>query len=138
METRDQYGAVAHPDVPGWGVDADPTTRPGVPAEVEPPRPSGTPSYAAPAQQATTPRPLIGQGRSLTKVYATDVTPRGVSGALRRVAYRIPDYKARRWLLLLAADRVDALEHGKRRLLLLSAVAGGALALAGARRLRAR
>lgn len=138
METRHQHAPVAHPDVPGWGVDADPAKRPGVPAEIEPPRPSGTPHYADPAQQATTPRPLIGRGRSLTKVYATNVPPRGVSGALRRLAYRIPDYKARRWLLLMAADRVDALEHGRRRLLLLSAIAGGALAFAGARSFRRR
>ncbi len=138
METRHQYGPVSHPDVRGWGVDADTRARPGVPAEIDPPRPSGTPHYTEPTQQGTSPRPLIGRGRSLTRVYATDVPPRGLSGALRRLSYRIPDYRARRWLLLMLADRVDALEHGRRRVALLAALAAGGLAFAGARALRSR
>ena len=138
METRHLYGPVSHPDVPGWGLDSDPRARPGVPAEIDPPRPSGTPHYTDPAQQTTSPRPLVGRGRSLTRVYATNVPPRGLSGLLRRLAYRIPDYRARRWLLLMTADRVDSLEHGRRRTALLAALAAGALAFAGARALRRR
>jgi hypothetical protein len=48
----------------------------------------------------------------LSVVYGSGPAPRGVSGALGRIAYGLPDYRVRRWLLLLVADRVDAVEHG--------------------------
>lgn len=38
-----------------------------------------------------------------------------MSGWLRRRAYRLPDHRARRWLLLMVADRLDALEHRRGR-----------------------
>jgi len=47
----------------------------------------------------------------LTPVFGTAQPPRGVSGLLRLLAYRIPQHLARRWLLLMAADRVDVLGH---------------------------
>ena len=53
----------------------------------------------------------------LTPVFSSAVPPRGVSGALRRLAYRIPDYRARRWLLLMIADRIDVVEHRPGRLI---------------------
>jgi hypothetical protein len=37
--------------------------------------------------------------------------PRGLSGALRRLAYTIPEHRARRPMLLILADRIDVLEH---------------------------
>src|SRR5690606_6810186 len=45
-----------------------------------------------------------------TPVFGTAQPPHGVSGALRRAAYRLPERRARHWLLLLLADRVDMLE----------------------------
>jgi hypothetical protein len=41
------------------------------------------------------------------------------------MAYGIPEYEPRRWILLLLADRVDVAEHNLPRLLLLAG--GGAL-----------
>lgn len=38
-------------------------------------------------------------------------TARGLSGAVRRLAYRVPEHAARHWLLLIAADRLQVLEH---------------------------
>ena len=35
---------------------------------------------------------------------------RGLSGVVRRAAYRIPERRPARWVLLLAADRIDVLE----------------------------
>jgi len=35
----------------------------------------------------------------------------GVSGAIRRHAYRYSERRAAHWLLLVPADRVDAWEH---------------------------
>jgi hypothetical protein len=43
-------------------------------------------------------------------VFGTARPPRGLSGAVRSLAYRIPQHRASRWLLLLAGDRLDVLE----------------------------
>lgn len=45
-----------------------------------------------------------------TAVVGTAQRPHGVSGWLRTRAYDIPEHYARRWLLLLFADRVDVVE----------------------------
>jgi hypothetical protein len=44
-------------------------------------------------------------------VFGTAQPPAGLSGLIRRFAYRYPDNKPRRWLMLMLADRVDVLEH---------------------------
>jgi hypothetical protein len=51
--------------------------------------------------------PVVGQGRQPTPVFSSANPPRGVSGLIRRLAYRSPDYRPQRWLLLVLADRVD-------------------------------
>jgi hypothetical protein len=84
---------------------------------------------------------LVSIDRKLTPVYADTVPPRGLSGLLRRRAYRIHEHKARRWLLLLLADRIDVVESGvadllKRRRALVLGLAGALGALAAARLLR--
>jgi hypothetical protein len=45
-----------------------------------------------------------------TPVFGTAQPPRGVSGALRRRAYTIPEHHARHWVMLILADRVDVVE----------------------------
>jgi hypothetical protein len=68
-------------------------------------------SLAPPAQQ-TVGRPAVtSRYRPLTPVFATVAPPRGLSGLVRRIAYRTPDYRARRYALLLIADRIDVFEH---------------------------
>jgi hypothetical protein len=98
-------------NVPGWGVDARPENRPGVPQELEPPRPIAQGDPHLDARQSSMPRPLLDPNRSLTPVYSAAVPPRGLSGMLRRAAYKYPTYRARRWMLLMLADRIDVLEH---------------------------
>lgn len=97
--------------VTGWGADKDAGDRPGVPRETQPEPLTHTNTLVR--QQTDEPKPLVGPNRFLTPVYSTALPARGVSGLLRRVAYKYPDYKARRWMLLLAADRVDVIEHMK-------------------------
>lgn len=95
---------------PGAGADEALAKRPGVPRErVERWEPEA--DRIAPVQQ---PGPdTIGRtGLAIrTPVFGTAQPARGASGALRRAAYRIPEHRASRWVLLLAADRVDVLEH---------------------------
>jgi len=121
-------------DVTGWGVDARPENRPGVPMELEPPRAMGDPPYARPPQQDARPS-VVARNRGRTPVFGTAVPQRGLSGLVRHVAYGIPEYKRRRWLLLMVADRIDVLEHSLAPMLF---VGGAAMALAvvGLRALR--
>jgi hypothetical protein len=71
---------------------------------------------------------LITPTRTLTPVYATPIPPRGISGMIRVAAYRVPEYRPRRWMMLMLADRIDVLEHNLPRTgLLLGGL--GALAL---------
>jgi len=95
---------------PGWGVDQKKEDRPGVPQETKGAEPDGDNAPLV-RQQSSEPPPDVGPNRFLTPVYSTDSPPRGLSGLMRHAAYKIPEYKTRRWMLLLAADRVDVIEH---------------------------
>jgi hypothetical protein len=111
------------PAIPAFGVDTDPSSRPGVPAEKQP---APKPGARQPVQQQTiigltgTPVP----GLRLTPVYGTAQPPRGLSGVLRRKAYAIPSHLTSHWGMLLMADRIDAIEHRPRRLVGLLAMVG--------------
>ncbi|HEY8368524.1 MAG TPA: hypothetical protein VIM86_04340, partial [Thermodesulfobacteriota bacterium] len=97
----------AHPEIAGWGADLDPRNRPGVPL-ARTPAPVGEAHWDEPERQAPQPHLVRMELGRLTPVFGTAQPPRGLSGAIRRAAYRIPEHRARRWLLLLAADRVEA------------------------------
>lgn len=99
------------------GVDTEPERRPGVPME-HPPSQSMAAHWAEPSRQANADRHLhrVGLDRP-TPIVGTAQPPRGLSGAMRRGAYRIPEHYARHWLLLLMADRVDVVEDRLGRLM---------------------
>jgi threonine dehydrogenase-like Zn-dependent dehydrogenase len=78
--------------------------------------------------QAGLRRPLRPSPRTL--VFGTAQPPHGLSGLVRRTAYRIPEHRARRWALLLLADRLDILENAPgTRLPLMLGVIGGVVAV---------
>jgi hypothetical protein len=52
---------------------------------------------------------------NLTPVFGTAVPPRGLSGLVRRLAYRIPEHKTGHWLLLMLGDRIDVWEGRMQR-----------------------
>jgi ferritin-like metal-binding protein YciE len=93
------------------GYDQAPENRPGVPMEAEPRRDPGAHGETPPRQQSGEEHLRRAGLDEMTPVYGTAQPPGGASGILRRLAYRIPEHEARRWLLLLLADRVDVLEH---------------------------
>ncbi len=66
--------------------------------------------------------------------------PKGLSGVIRRTAYRLPETHARHWMTLLLADRVELWEHRIARLVKLVAVVpmGIADVLLAARVIRSR
>ena len=97
-------------------VDAAQESRPGVPMEAEPHADPGA-SWEEPERQRSAARHFKRKGLPhLTPVYGTAQPPRGLSGVMRQAAYDIPEHKPSHWALLMAADRVDVLEHGLTRL----------------------
>lgn len=97
------------PGIQGWGADLDPAVRPAVPKERTPPRLEVP--WDAPAQQPRTVEVLHSTERpGMTPVFGTTVPPSGVSGMLRRGAFRYSENDLRHWLMLLFADRVNMVE----------------------------
>jgi hypothetical protein len=96
--------------IPGWGADRDKKNRPGVPMERTPPRLEGV-HWDMPPQQESDVEVLHSTERAgLTPVFGTTLPPRGLSGMLRRFGFGYSENDLRRWLILLAADRVDMVE----------------------------
>lgn len=115
-------------DRQGRGADLSPHQRPGVPME-----------YAPHALTETAPkhlerqRPRRGQVkriglRQMTPVFGTAQPLSGVSGLVRRLAYSIRETKARHWMMLLLADRVDVLEHRIAKLVKVAAIVPAGIA----------
>jgi hypothetical protein len=106
--------------IPGWGADLDPADRPSVPRERFDPTFSGA-HWEYPEQQPEKwPRERSVEHTQLPPVFGTACPPKGLSGAIRKVSYaRYSEGQAAHWLLLMAADRVDAVESALRSMLTL-------------------
>jgi hypothetical protein len=106
-ETSDQLRA----RIPGWGVDLDPKDRPSVPRERSDPDGTGARWEFPERQPEKWPRERSIEHKFLPPVFGTSSPPRGLSGAIRKYAYaRFSEGRAAHWMILLAADRVDAWE----------------------------
>jgi hypothetical protein len=107
--TRPQ--AIDPATVNGWGVDADPRNDPTYPYRLREDDPGPAKVWDRPTQQ----RPSVEVLRSieynrLPAVVGTSTPPRGLSGAMRRTAFRYSESDWTHWLMLLGADRVNAVE----------------------------
>ncbi|MFH5821467.1 hypothetical protein [Georgenia sp. AZ-5] len=95
--------------IPGWGADLDPKDRPSVPREQF--LPTGAHWDFPERQEEKWPRERSIEHKFLTPVFGTSTPPKGLSGVIRKYAYaRYSEGRAAHWLLLIAADRVDAVE----------------------------
>lgn len=93
--------------IPGWGADLDPVNRPSVPKERDD-LDTGARWVFPERQEEKRPRERSIEHAFLTPVFGTSVPLKGVSGAMRRYAYKFSEARAAHWLILIAADRVDA------------------------------
>ena len=101
--------------IPGWGADLDPKDRPSVPKLQYDENLSGAHWEFPDRQPENWARERSIEHRFLTPVFGTAQPPKGVSGAIRKMAYaKYSEGRAAHWLLLLAADRVDTLESNVR------------------------
>ena len=119
-----------HLDKSVAGADLPADERPGVPMEHET-RPL-TPTapehigHMRPRRGLTHRQEL----RSMTPVFGTAQPLHGLSGLLRRIAYSTHETRARHWMMLLFADRVNVLEHRIAKLVkILAIVPAGAAAV---------
>lgn len=96
--------------IPGWGVDLDPNDRPSVPRLKFDPAATGAHWTFPERQPQKWPRERSIEHEMLTPVFGTSTPPRGLSGVVRRFAYRYSEGRAAHWLLLLGADRINAIE----------------------------
>lgn len=95
--------------IPGWGVDLDPKDRPSVPRE-RMDLVTGAHWDFPERQEETWPRERSIEHEMLTPVFGTSTPPKGLSGMIRKYAYRYSEGRAAHWLILIAGDRVDAWE----------------------------
>ncbi|WP_150308359.1 hypothetical protein [Planctomonas psychrotolerans] len=105
--------------IPGWGADLDPKDRPSFPRERFDPGATGAHWDFPERQEEKVPRERSIEHRFLTPVFGTSAPLHGKSGEIRRYAYGFSEARAAHWLLLLAADRVDAIESHLRSFLTL-------------------
>lgn len=97
--------------IPGWGADLDPADRPSFPRESLDLRPEGAHWDFPERQEPEGPRERSIEHKFLTPVFGTAQPLTGLSGVIRRYAYdRFSEGRAAHWLLLIAGDRVDAIE----------------------------
>ena len=97
--------------VNGWGIDADPRNDPTYPYRDRSGDDGPGMTWTRPSQQ----RPEVEVLRSiehnrLPAVVGTSTPPSGLSGVMRRAAFRYSESDWTHWLMLLGADRVNMVE----------------------------
>lgn len=109
MDTTKTVGKYAH--IKGWGIDADPQNEPTYPMKKYTGDDHKRLNYQRPPQQKTDIEVLHSTERpNLSAVYGTSVPPSGLSGSIRRYAYKRSEGKYGHWLPLLLADRLNVWE----------------------------
>lgn len=97
--------------IPGWGVDAAPESDRTYPHR-DRSKDEGPPfNWQRPARQETDVESLQSiEHKRRPSVGGTSTPPSGLSGMIRRVAFRWSESNRLHWLLLMAADRIGVVE----------------------------
>lgn len=97
--------------IKGWGVDADPTNEPTHPMKKYTGDDHNRINWVRPELQPVTVEVLHSNERpNVTAVFGTVAPPSGLSGAIRRYAFKYSESSYGHWLPLLLADRVNVVE----------------------------
>lgn len=97
--------------IPGWGVDADPKNDPVYPMRHAEESATHGLDWQRPDQQQPDVEILQSiEHNRLPAVVGTSMPPSGLSGALRRYAFRRSESDWWHWLLLMGADRINVVE----------------------------
>jgi hypothetical protein len=97
--------------IPGWGMDTDPENEPTYPMKNYTGDDHNRIHYERSPQQPNTIEILQSNERPApTAVFGTSVPPSGLSGVIRRYAFRNSEDRYRHWIPLLMADRINMVE----------------------------
>jgi hypothetical protein len=97
--------------ITGWGVDADPRNDPTYPYRERDKDPGLTSNWVRPPIQQSNVEILQSiEHIRRPAVFGSPNPPSGVSGMLRRVAFRYSESNWMHWLLLMGADRINVVE----------------------------
>ncbi|HEX8422244.1 MAG TPA: hypothetical protein VF634_02475 [Pyrinomonadaceae bacterium] len=97
--------------IKGWGVDANPDNDPTYPMKHRNNGEHEGYSWERPTQQPTTVEILHSNERpNVTSVFGTSTPPAGLSGMIRRAAFKYSENSYGHWLPLMLADRVGVVE----------------------------
>lgn len=97
--------------IKGWGVDADPENDPQYPMKKWNGADHLRSHYPRPVQQPLTVEILKSiERKNVSATFGTSVPPSGLSGAIRRFAFKYSEDSYGHWLPLIIADRVNMVE----------------------------
>lgn len=97
--------------IKGWGVDIDPRNEPTYPMKHYTGDDHRRLNYERPVLQPPSVEILHSNERpGLTAVYGTTLPPKGLSGRVRRYAFKYSEGSFGHWIPLILADRLDAAE----------------------------
>jgi len=100
-----------HTHIKGWGIDADPQNDPTYPIKKRINEEHEDYAWERPQQQPENAEILKSVERpNLTAVFGSASPPEGVNGAIRKLAFRYSESSYGRWLPLVLADRLGAVE----------------------------
>lgn len=106
MENSQKYSHIK-----GWNIDADPENEPTYPMKNYTGDDHNRLNYQRPPQQEQTVEVLHSNERpSVSAVFGSTVPPKGISGAIRRFAFRYSEGSFAHWFPLLLADRINVIE----------------------------
>jgi len=98
-------------DIPGWGMDADSENEPTYPMKNYTGDDHQRINYERADQQPIDLEILMSNERpAMTRVFGTSVPPSGLSGMIRRYAFKHSEDRYRHWIPLILADRVNVIE----------------------------
>lgn len=108
---ENQFSAEQFSHIKGWGIDADPENEPTYPMKKYTGDDHKRIHYERPEQQPITVEVLHSNERpSVSAVFGTTVPPSGLSGAIRRYAFKYSEGSFAHWIPLIIADRINVVE----------------------------
>lgn len=98
-------------DIPGWGYDANPDNKPNYPMKHYNGADHERFNYEKPSQQPVDIEVLHSNERlGISRVFGTSTPPSGLSGMIRRFAFKYSESSYAHWVPLVLADRIGVLE----------------------------
>jgi hypothetical protein len=108
---RDRRIANEPKDIPGWGHDADPENDPTYPMKHYNGADHERFNYEKPTQQPVNVEVLHSNERpGISRVFGTSTPPSGLSGMIRRFAFKYSESSYGHWVPLVLADRIGVIE----------------------------